>query len=75
MPCRELETDLVKLIKEGQVAGRIDSHAGVLYARKSDARQDSFRTALAAGVACAAVLRPISQNSPDACALCVLPAA
>ena len=39
----------MKLIKEGQVAGRIDSHAKVLHARRSDARRDSFQAALAAG--------------------------
>ena len=47
---REVEAELVKLIKDGQVAGRIDSHAGVLHARRPDARRDSFRAALAAGV-------------------------
>ena len=51
---RELEAELVRLIKDGQVAGRIDNHAGVLYARRSDARRDSFQTALAAGAAAGA---------------------
>ncbi len=47
--CRELQKKLEALIVGGRVAARIDAHSGVLYARHSDTRTNTFQTALRAG--------------------------
>lgn len=47
--CRELQKELEALIVGGRVAARIDAHSGVLYARHSDTRTNTFQTALRAG--------------------------
>jgi hypothetical protein len=45
--CSALDKELASLIMDGQIAARIDSGAGVLYARHADARTQTFSRVLA----------------------------
>jgi hypothetical protein len=47
LPCSALDKELASLIMDGQIAARIDSGAGVLYARHADARSQTFSRVLA----------------------------
>lgn len=58
----ELQKELAALIADGKINARIDSHGGVLYARRSDKRASTFAGALKAGQSyemetCALLLR------------------
>lgn len=44
-----LENELMQLILEGQIKGRIDSHNKVLYAKETDQRRATYQRALAIG--------------------------
>ncbi|QRV84715.1 hypothetical protein RhiJN_12731 [Ceratobasidium sp. AG-Ba] len=59
LPLSEVEAHIVRLVKEGQVKGRVDAHEKVLFATVVDARADLFQKALKAGTDSEAMARKL----------------
>ncbi|QRW13311.1 26S proteasome non-ATPase regulatory subunit 6 [Ceratobasidium sp. AG-Ba] len=59
LPLSEAEAHIVRLVKEGQVKGRVDAHEKVLFATVVDARADLFQKALKAGTDSEAMARKL----------------
>ncbi|KAG8741805.1 hypothetical protein FRC10_002404 [Ceratobasidium sp. 414] len=59
LPLSEVETHVVRLVKEGQVKGRVDASEKVLFANVVDARAELFQKALKAGSESEAMARKL----------------
>ncbi|KAG8687324.1 hypothetical protein FRC09_013565, partial [Ceratobasidium sp. 395] len=59
LPLAEVETHVVRLVKEGQIKGRVDASEKVLFANVVDARAELFQKALKAGTESEAMARKL----------------